>query len=102
MTDLRYHPVVRAYIERNPQGHFFDADTMRFFKSRLLSHVVTLASGDVVFITSEAASGPVRRRYTVRVLRSHGEIDSVAGGFQEHSTIKQALAAMNRYVKGQV
>lgn len=38
---------------RSSQGHFFDPDTMRFFKSRVTSHFRTLNESQYLFITSE-------------------------------------------------
>lgn len=77
---------------REAEHHFFDAGTLRFFNSRVLSGVI----GNRYFITSErydhsdGSSEP--RRYTVRVADDAGRIDTV-GDFQEWSTAAQARSA---------
>lgn len=78
---------------RESGSHYFDADTMRFFGSRVL--------GDVwagrLFITSER-SGFDRyspRMYTVREFMPDGSIETV-GEFGEHATAAQARSAVKR------
>jgi hypothetical protein len=79
-------------IRRAHDGHWFDADTMRFFSTRLGSDVI----GGRYFITSERnetpgyPSGP--RRYTIREAFADASIDTV-GDFQEYATRKQAERA---------
>lgn len=80
-------------------SHFFDKDTMRSFRSRLIDVTYTLPGGVCVFITSEKHvtyypfyhADP--RRYTVRTFNTlTGEIDEV-GEFQQHATLHQARKA---------
>ena len=67
--------------------HFFDADTKRFFRSRIGENVY---SGGF-FVTSE--KGPnMQRRYTVRQAMPNGTIDTF-GEFQQYTTGAQAHAA---------
>ncbi len=73
--------------------HFFDADTMRFFSSRI-SELAWKIDENIYFITSEADKGPYKhqgsvRAYTVRKCDINGDIDTV-GKFQEHETLNDA------------
>lgn len=96
---------VRAVAD-HAGSHFFDADTMRFFDSRLLSGVVALDGYETapgrrfLFVTSERdAYSEQPRRYTVRLLtlgtirddRPAVEIDTV-GGFQNFTNARAAKA----------
>ena len=72
-------------------SHFFDRETMRFFKSRVLDKVFD--GGNVwYFVTSER--GPLetsKRKYTVRqVDKVSGNVETV-GEFREYSTSRQAF-----------
>ena len=95
------HAVVRRYYV----GHFFDADTMRFFGSRVAAYGYRGADGAVYFVTSERDSGPYaawdgERRYTVR--RWHPAephtIDDV-GGFGQYRSRQVANAAVQRIAR---
>lgn len=74
------------------EQHFFDEDTMRFFRSRVESGVI----GGRYFITSEQFVGSDEiaqpRRYTIRVARENGHVDTV-GEFQEYGTKGLAVRA---------
>lgn len=89
--------VVALYHERNPAGHWFDRDTMRFFKTRLPRTAVLLpASGAIYFITAE--TDPQRQtRYTVRCMTRDGHI-STQGGFHCWRTRAQAVSALNESI----
>lgn len=86
---------------RNMGSHFFDADTMRFFRSRVGANVY----GGRFFVTSE--QGPhddSPRSYTVRVVipAARGrrfDIDE-AGAFQEHASSAAANRAAERAARG--
>ena len=68
--------------------HWFDADTLRFFRSRIGLELY----GGRYFISSEA--GPDRvRRFTVREAAASGAITTV-GGFQSHVSRAAAMAAI--------
>lgn len=77
-------------------SHFFDKDTMRFFRSRLIDCTYTVPGGVCVFITSERFTSHTHtapRRYTVRTFDTMtGNIEEV-GEFQEHATLYQARKA---------
>lgn len=87
-------------------GFFFDAPTMRMFGSRILSPV--FPGG--VFITSERDSGVFtrvgfmaawggQRRYTVRVCRLDGDIDTISD-FGQFPTRTAAIAWARNYARG--
>jgi len=65
----------------NGNGHFFDSDTMRFFKSRIGE--VRLKGNDWYFITSEKPPHG-ERRYSVRKMQLDGDIETI-GAFCEMS-----------------
>lgn len=86
-------------------SHFFDKDTMRFFRSRLLDVTYTVPGGVAVFITSEQnvtyypTYQKQPRRYTVRTFNTlTGSIDEV-GEFQQHATLYQARKAWKAETK---
>lgn len=62
-------------------SHWFDADTMRFFNSRVSSRVYPLADGGTLFVSSERSPNG-RRLFTVRHALSNGEIEETPAGFQ--------------------
>lgn len=71
---------------RSIGNHWFDRDTMRFFKTKIESRLIAGHR----FVTSER--GPdERRRYTVRDARPDGTIDTI-GEFQGYATRKAAMA----------
>jgi hypothetical protein len=60
----------------NAGHHFFDRDTMRFFRSRVSSRTYVGRDGRIYFVTSEQRRGAARR-YTVRVTIDGTNINSV-------------------------
>lgn len=87
-----------ACLERaNRDGgyHFFDADTLRYFGSRLPSHGYQ-GSGEVYFVTSERRPrSNDARGWTVRVMHANGSTDDI-GGFQAYGSSKAADRAAQR------
>lgn len=74
-------------------SHFFDADTMRFFSSRV-SELCWNKGMDIYFITSEADKSSFKhsgsiRAFTIRKCSIDGNIDTI-GKFQEYSTLNEA------------
>jgi len=75
-------------------SHFFDPESVRFFRSRLAPDVYHCASG-VVFITSEqfVSYHPTYRKesrfWTVRILTRTGRIREI-GEFQQYASLAQA------------
>jgi hypothetical protein len=87
MKTIQFHYVAFKYAETQPDGHWFDKETLRFFKSRLPKVAYETDAGRF-FITSEAdPSG--ERRYTVREQLPNGNIETV-GPFHVWKT--QAIA----------
>ena len=80
-------------------GHFFDADTMRLFGSRLHSRIYPVGNG-AYFVTSELSHNGSDRRYTVRFatvkIDDGGKIAfdiDIAGEFRQYATRSGAHAA---------
>lgn len=71
-------------------GHFFDASTMRFFRSRVLEGVY----GGRLFVTSEKSPfGP--REYSIRAILDSGDVVTVPDGRRATArAAKVAAAAM--------
>ena len=68
-------------------SHFFDADAMRFFNSRLETGGFEVNAG-TVFITSEQFDDETPRLFTVRLFHN-GSVTDI-GGFQRHKTLDSA------------
>jgi hypothetical protein len=78
------------YVQREYTGHFFDRDTMRFFKSRI-SDVVYNNDFAVYFVTSEqfVSTGYAKKRaYTVRRYDKKEKTIETVGPFNEYSRAK--------------
>lgn len=72
-------------------SHFFDADSMKFFDSKVGDAVF----GGRYFITSEQFHGPCGsepRKWTIRVADDAGHISTV-GDFQQFKTSAEAVKA---------
>jgi len=87
------------WANRQLGHHWFDADTLRFFQSRVHSDLY----GGRYFVTSERDSGfgsigaawDGRRRYTVRMANADGSIETV-GEFGQYGSRAGAHAAAAR------
>ena len=83
--------------------HWFDADTLRFFRGRLAAGGYQAADGSVYFVSSEQNHGmgaPYPRLYTVRRLSGpKGNVETV-GEFQQYRTTGAATAAAKGYASG--
>lgn len=78
-------------VRRRHTGHWFDPDTMRFFKTRLPAESTLLISGRY-FVSSEDNSSPYypgERRYTIREALSDGKVETV-GEFHVYPSRKAA------------
>lgn len=73
---------------------YFSPDTMRFFRSRVLDGFYPAKDGRAFFCTSERGPDGVRR-YTVRVAKRDGSIDTF-GKFQGYASGRSAHAAAKR------
>lgn len=65
--------------------HWFDADTMRFFSSRVLRGVI----GGRLFVTSERPPEG-EREYRVRIADDAGAVSTVAGPFPRQEAARLA------------
>lgn len=75
-------------------GYFyFSPNTMRFFKSRVMTEVFPLKDG-ALFVTSERREGDVRR-YTIRRAWDDGDITTL-DGFQSYTSRNGALKAAKK------
>jgi hypothetical protein len=86
--------MIKDHVTRVCRSHFFDADTMRFFKSRIGSQVFPSARQGVTYFTTSEKGPDEVRRYSVKRLKGC-ELDTV-GEFQEHRTQAAAQAVAKR------
>ena len=85
-------------IARSWGSHFFDKETIRFFKSKICSRVYD-GPGGIYFVTSE--KGPhMPRRYSVRRLNIEEEDIETVGDFNLVSTRDEAYAIAKDYAEG--
>ena len=77
-------------------SHFFDRDTLRFFRSRIGSKLY----GGRLFVTSEQAGDDSPRRYTIRMVRQYLDRPMLdvtkVGGFQHFRTYDAAHSTARR------
>lgn len=75
--------------------HWFDTDSLRFFRSRVSSRIYPTPSG-AFFVSSECGSRQKARRYSVRFCDARGRIETI-GEFQAYVTARAAHAACERF-----
>ena len=92
MKTIPFSDVREFYHRNNPDGHWFDPDTLRFFGSRLPSVAYETTAG-LLFISSELDFDRVRRYYNVRRQKVNGDIETV-GKFNDYRTRAEALNAI--------
>lgn len=85
------------------KGHFFSKDTMRFFKSKLVSDVYVSNNGKVYFVTSEKKGFNTNERtFTVREYDLKLDSISNVGDFLSYETKSKALTeALKLAYKGE-
>ncbi len=96
MEFVPMHEIISTY-NPGPGRHWFDADTMRFFRSRLPDGGYKSADGRIYFVTSEKNSSQrysFPRLYSVRCF-FNGDVKTI-GEFQAFKT----SATAHRYAKG--
>lgn len=92
-------------VRRRHKGHWFDADSMRFFRSRVADVAYMSEDGSrAYFVSSEKfvpSQGPAEaRRYTIRFMYwNTGEIDT-RGEFQQYRTLRMATARAIAFAMG--
>ena len=74
--------------------YFFEPDTMRFFASKVLSHVYQ-GDGGVFFVTSERRAGG-SRKYSVRRFNPATSDVTTVGGFND-LTLSAARGAASQH-----
>lgn len=82
--------LVERYAELDPDGHYFDDETMDFFKSRV-HDIFRSASGNWFFVTSEKGPNMVRA-YSVR------HMDNETGKIETHGPFNVSTHARCRNV----
>ena len=98
MLKVPMHKIQMDYKEfTNKEGHWFDKETMSFFKCKLPSMGI-LHGNHYYFVSSE--QGPTvesSRRYTVRTMDLNGKMSTI-GEFQEYETLGKANTALKQYI----
>lgn len=88
------------YTQANPDGHWFDKDTMRWFRCRL-PKLAYRVKGGWAFVTSEQnhsmCGQSYPRLYSLRTMSDQGEMDTI-GAFNS-MTRSEAQTALRQYVK---
>lgn len=87
---------LRALVTRSG-SHFFDRDTMRYFRSRMDGYTFAAPDG-WYFVTSEQQDDHHARAYTVRFLTiKHDDLNLYElNGFQEYATLSRARTVARR------
>lgn len=91
-------------IAKDSGSHFFDRDTIRFFKSRMHGQPYRLRNGLFVFITSEKPLEDIPRVYSVRFMEERRPNDprAKAGCFfnviAEYPHLDDAREAISKIV----
>ena len=89
---------IRArYRELNPSGHWFDKDTMRFFKTEMPAHGYLDLDGSVWFITGETNPSN-EKRYTIRRMDLLGDMHT-EGGFHRFDTRDEANEELHKTLR---
>lgn len=88
MKSIPFSSVREFYQRQRPEGHWFDADSIRFFKTKLPTVAYETQVG-VLFITSEVNPSDAKR-YSIRRQKIDGGIKTV-GTFHVYHTSADAL-----------
>lgn len=91
MKPIPMQDVIDYYRINQPAGHWFDADTMRFFKTKLPDLAYETPAG-VLFLTRETNPRGLTA-YTVRRQVVNGDIETV-GEFHAHPTKARGMRAL--------
>jgi hypothetical protein len=82
-------------VMREHKGHFFDAETIRLFNSRI--HFRAWKLGDTYYFITSEKHRDMPRGWTVRS-QTNGHIESVSK-FQEFDSIKKAQQYLRDHLK---
>ena len=97
MKTIRFTEVRDFYKRNQPDGHWFDADSMRFFGTKL-PEIAYESEAGVHFITRETDPSGVSA-YSVRRQLPNGDIETV-GKFHSYKTRAAAAAAIRNLTTG--
>lgn len=90
------HLVMREIRDRyrrlQPRGHWFDKDTMHFFRTELPAYGYVGNQGVIWFVTAETGPNGAKR-YTIRRMDPDGWIRT-EGEFQQYGKPAEARAAL--------
>ena len=105
MITIPIETIIRKYYQFNPNGHWFDHDTLYFFRSKTSQYgEAETVDGPWYFISSEkqtSIKNEYPRLYTIRVLSKKGTMSSI-GEFQQFKSSKEAKRYLKTYLKGEV
>jgi hypothetical protein len=93
---MHYYDTIEQIKEANRQAglHWFEPNTLRFFRSRVGHNVY----GGRYFISSEQFSFDSERLYSIRIAYEDGRIDTI-GEFQQYKTWKAAYKAVQQLLQ---
>lgn len=77
-------------------SHFFDDDTMRFFKSRIYDEAYKFKD-KIYFITSEKGPSNIRK-WSTRYITQDGNIETL-GQFQAYESLNDARRAIRDFIE---
>lgn len=98
MKTIPFYQVTEFYSRNQPDGHWFDAASCRFFKTVLPSVAYETTAG-VLFITRETNPNNLKR-FSVRRQGVDGDIATV-GDFHCYASRDWALKAIVKLDKGE-
>jgi hypothetical protein len=95
MKTIRFTEVRDFYKRNQPDGHWFDAGSIRFFKTKL-PEIAYETNAGILFITSEVDPSGVKA-YSVRRQLPSGEINTVGSfhSYQSRAAAAKAIKALH-------
>jgi hypothetical protein len=100
MKDIRTIAAIKA-VSKQAGKHFFDKETMKFWKSRVYDDLYHCPDGRILFITSEQY-GELPRLYKVREFNTETARISTLGEFQGYQSKAAAMCAAAKLALGTV
>lgn len=102
-----YRATLKSVYKSKSGGHFFDADTMRFFDSQIEPKAIEImtddgVSSEWVFVTSEQFDRNSPRLWSVRHWKGTGKTVDTIGEFQQYNDPYVAATAAKRYAESLV
>jgi hypothetical protein len=99
MSTVPMSEIRERYAKGSPGGHWFDADTMRFFRTRLTRYGYAHADGRAFFVTRETNPSD-KTAYSVRVISADGSDIDTAGAFHSIASLADARRRAKAYANG--